>query len=120
LPVAKLLAGFLTADSAARAARVAIALDPAILQRFVGEYSLNPRAVLSVTLDGDRLMIRVGQQPAARLLASTPTTFFLEATLGLTIEFESDAIGNVTALSLVQAGARQRAEKTKSRKNTNH
>jgi hypothetical protein len=114
LPVARLLAGFLRADSAAKAARVAIELPPAALQRFVGEYSLNPRAVLSVTLDRDRLVIRAGQQPVARLLASSPTTFFLEDSLGLTIEFESDASGNVTALSLVQAGARQRAEKTRS------
>ena len=113
LPVAKVLAGFVRADSAARAERVVITVPPATLQHFVGEYTLNPRVVLTITLDGDRLMMHTGQQPAARLLAASPSTFFLEAAVGLTFEFESDASGTVTALTLVQGGARQRAVKTK-------
>jgi hypothetical protein len=113
LPVAKVLAGFMSADSAARAERVAITLPPAALQRLVGEYSLNPRTVLTIALDGDRLMMHTGQQAPVRLLAASATTFFLEAAVGLTFEFESDAVGAVTALTLVQGGARQRAVKTK-------
>ena len=113
LPVATLLAHFVTADSAARAARVAITLPQTALQRFAGEYSLNPRVVVAVTLDGDRLMMRVGQQPPTRLLAASPTTFFTEAVAGLTFEFETDSAGNVTALTLVQGSARQRAVRTK-------
>ena len=113
LPVAKLLSSFVSADSATRAARVAIALPVAALQRLVGEYSLNPRVVVAVTLDGDRLMMRAGQQPPTRLLAASPTTFFTEAVAGLTFEFETDATGSVTALTLVQGDARQRALKTK-------
>jgi hypothetical protein len=111
LPVAKLLAGFVSADSAARAARVAITLPPGVLQRLVGEYALNPRTVLTISLDGDRLMMHTGQQAPVRLLAASPTTFYLEAAVGLTFEFESDASGTVTALTLVQGGARPRAVK---------
>jgi hypothetical protein len=37
----------------------------------------------------------------------------VEAALGVTFEFETDATGNVTALTLVQSGVRQRAAKTK-------
>jgi hypothetical protein len=113
LPVAKLLAGFVSADSAARAARVAITLPPRVLQRLVGEYALNPRTVLTIALDGDRLMMHTGQQAPVRLLAASPTTFYLEAAVGLTFEFESDPSGTITALTLLQGGARQRAVKTK-------
>jgi hypothetical protein len=113
LPVPKLLAGFVSADSAARAARIAITLPPSVLQRFVGEYSLNPRTIITIALDGDRLVMHTGQQPPAPLLAASPTTFFLEAALGLTFEFEGDGSGAVTALTLVQGSARQRAVKTR-------
>lgn len=113
LDAAKLTAGFVAADAAAKAARVEIVLSPAVLQRFVGEYSVNPNVAVVVSLDGNKLMMRIGRQPAVQLLAASPTTFFLEATLGVTLEFETDAAGNVTALTLVQGGARQRAAKTK-------
>jgi uncharacterized protein DUF3471 len=113
LDAAKLTAGFVAADAAAKAARVEIVLSPAALQRFVGEYSVNPNVAVVVSLDGNKLMMRVGNQSAVQLLAASPTTFFLEATLGLTFEFDADAAGNVTALTLVQGGARQRAAKTK-------
>jgi hypothetical protein len=113
LAVGKLIAGFVTADSLARAARVAITLPASALQRFVGEYSLGPNAVAAVTLDGDKLLLRVANQPSSRLLPMAPATFFMEDALGLTFEFESDANGNVTALSVVQGVARQRAVKTK-------
>ena len=113
LAVAQLAAGFSAADSAAKAARVAIALPPAALQRFVGEYALNPNMVVAVTLDDDKLMLHIGTQPPTRLLAASPTTFFMESVLGLTLEFETDAAGQVTALTLVQSGARQRAPRMK-------
>jgi hypothetical protein len=113
LDVSKLVAGFVTADSAAKAARVAIVLSPAALQRFVGEYSPSPTVAIVLTLDGNKLMMRIGNQPAVQLLAASPTKFFLESTTAATFEFDTDAAGNVTALTLVQGSARQRAVKTK-------
>ena len=113
LAVAKLTAGFYAADSAARAARVAIDVPASALERLVGEYSFGPQLAMTVMLDGDKLMARVGNQPPTRLLASSPTKFFVEATLGVTFEFETDAAGNATALNLVSPGRRQRGVKTK-------
>lgn len=109
---AKLTTGFVAAEAAAKAARVEIALPPQALQRFVGEYTLNPNAVIAITLDGSRLVAHLGKQPSMQLLAASPTKFFIEATTALTFEFETDAAGNATALVLVQ-GVRQRAPKTK-------
>ena len=113
LDVAKLVAEFIRADSVARAARIAIDLPPAVLQRFVGEYSLTPAAVAVVELAGAGLTIRVGKQPPRQLLAASPTKFFLESTAAVTFEFEVDATGTVTGLTLVQGSVRQRAAKIK-------
>lgn len=112
LDVAKLVAGFIAADAAAEAARVEIALPPDALQRFVGEYALTPTVSLVITLDGNKLMGRVGTQPAFQLFAQSPTTFFLRAAPA-TVEFDTDAAGAVTGLTVVQGGARRRATKTK-------
>lgn len=114
LDLARLAKDFARGDSIARARRVAIALSPAALDRLVGEYSLNPQAVLVVSRDGNKLMMHVGQRPGAELLASSPTTFFLEATTAYTFEFDVGASGAATALTLVQSGGqRQRAPRTK-------
>jgi hypothetical protein len=110
---ARLTAGFVRADSVLRASRVAIALPRATLERYVGEYSLNPTTLITLALEADKLMVRTGGQPAVQLLPLSPTKFFVEANLGLSVEFETDPSGNVTAMTLVQSGARQRAPKTK-------
>jgi hypothetical protein len=111
--LARLGRGFIRADSIARASRVAVALPPAALDQFTGEYSLNPSATIVVSRVGDKLMMHVGLQPPTELLASSPTTFFMEASTAVTFEFETDASGAVTGLALVQNGSRQRAAKTK-------
>jgi hypothetical protein len=108
---ARLTAGFVRADSVAKASRVAITLPRAALERFVGEYALNPATIATLALDGDKLMLRVANQPPVQLLPSSPRKFFLEANLGLTIEFDTDATDNATAMILVQGDSRQRAPK---------
>jgi uncharacterized protein DUF3471 len=113
LPVATMLARFNAAsDSAPK--RVEIALPRATLERFVGEYvTENPTASVAITIDENKLMWQVGSQPPRRLLASSPTTFFFESVLGVTVEFETDTAGNVTALTQVTGSLRRRARKTK-------
>jgi Domain of unknown function (DUF3471) len=110
LNVAKVSAGFVAAEAAAAAARVEITLPPAALQRFVGEYVLTPTASAFVTLEATHLMVRVGNQPAIQLFAQSPTTFFVKVAPA-TMEFDTDASGNVSAVTFVQGGARQRAVK---------
>jgi hypothetical protein len=110
LNVAKVAAGFVAAEATAAAARVEITLPLAALQRFVGEYALTPTANLAVTLQGSALMARAGNQPALQLFAQSPTTFFLKAA-PITVEFDTDAAGNVTGLTLVQGSVRQQAVK---------
>ena len=102
LDVAKIAAGWNAADSAIRAARVAIALPPDELQRFVGEYSLNGTATVAVTLEGGALMLHIGAQPAIHLFAQSRTSFFMETSTAVTFEFDMDAAGAVAWLTLVQ------------------
>ena len=111
---ARLAAGWNAADAAIRAARVEVTLSPEALQRFVGEYTLNPSVTITVTLQGRALMLRVGAQPPIRLFAQSPTTFFVEATTQATFEFDTDAAGNVSGLSLIQGSSRQRAVRKRS------
>jgi hypothetical protein len=111
LDVARLAAGWNAADAAIRAARVEVALSPEQLQRFVGEYSLNATATVSITLEGSALMLRVGTQAPIRLFAQSPTTFFMKATTATTFEFDADAAGKVAGLTLVQGETRLRAVK---------
>ena len=82
------------------------------LQRFVGEYTLTPDFVMTVTRDGGKLSLQATAQPAFVLTPESATTFSIKV-VDAVIEFETDPTGKVTALVLVQNGARQRAPKTK-------
>ncbi|MFI5227435.1 MAG: DUF3471 domain-containing protein [Gemmatimonadales bacterium] len=113
LDAARLAAGFDAADAAAKAARVEIPLSPAMLQRLIGEYSLNPTATFAVTFDGVKLMLQAGKQLPIQLFAESPTRFFIKATTAVTLEFDLDDAGNAAGLTLVQGGVRQRAVKMK-------
>jgi CubicO group peptidase (beta-lactamase class C family) len=87
-----------------------IVLPAGALERFVGKYPLAPAFVIAITRDGDKLFLQATGQPAFQLFAEAPTKFFLKE-VDAQIEFETDATGSVTALVLVQNGARQRAPK---------
>jgi hypothetical protein len=114
-----LIAAFRAADApraaaaaAALAARVEVPMVLAQKQRFVGEYALNPSVALSVTLDGEKLMIQLGGQPALQLFPQSPTSFFLKVPGDQQIEFEFDSSGAAAALTLIAGERRQRAVKT--------
>jgi CubicO group peptidase (beta-lactamase class C family) len=92
----------------ATARHTEIALPAGALQRFVGKYPLAPTFVIAITRDGDKLLLQATGQPAFQLFAEAATKFFLKD-VDAQIEFETDTTGNVTALVLVQNGARQRA-----------
>jgi len=56
----------------------AIAVEPKVLDAYVGVYELNADLVFTVTRDGSKLMMRQGDAPTlVELLAKSPTTFFV-------------------------------------------
>ncbi|MBC7895126.1 MAG: serine hydrolase [Cytophagaceae bacterium] len=94
----------------APAVRKEIALSADALQRFVGEYPLAPNFVITITRTGDKLFAQATGQPQFALFAEAEAKFFFKV-VDAQLEFETDATGNVTAVVLVQNGARQRAPK---------
>ena len=82
------------------------------LQRFVGEYQMAPNAVIAIAREGNKLFLQPPGQRRLQLFAESATVFSLRV-VEATAEFETDASGEVTALTLVQNGRRQRGPKTK-------
>ena len=93
-------------------ARTAIEIDPAALKAFEGEYELAPGFVLTVTLEGGRLMTQATGQGKVEIFASSPTEFFLKV-VDAQITFVKDATGVVTHLVLHQGGRDVPGKKTK-------
>ena len=78
-------------------------VDRAIYKNYIGRYELAPGAILTVTLDGDRLMTQLtGQQPV-EIFPETEREFFLKV-VDAQVTFESDGKGPATALTLRQNG----------------
>lgn len=122
IDVRALTDGFVTAFAprrvalaAAAAARVEIALTAAQLERFVGDYRVGA-VTATIALDGDHLALALQQgqqqQPPLRLLASSPTEFFVRKP-DLVVTFETDANGGVTSLTIGVGDTRQRLPKVK-------
>ncbi len=90
--------------------RKEIALDPKILESYVGEYQLAPTFTIKITHDGARLFAQATGQPAFELFAEKEGEFFLKV-VDAQITFTKDASGAVTSLILHQNGANQNAKK---------
>ena len=84
-------------------ARTAIEVDPAALKAFEGEYELAPGFILTVTVEGDRIMTQATGQQKVEIFPSSPTEFFLKV-VDAQITFVKDASGAVTQLVLHQGG----------------
>jgi hypothetical protein len=90
--------------------RKEIALDPKMLQSYVGEYELVPGFTIKITLDGAKLFAQATGQPAFELFAEKEGEFFLKV-VDAQISFSKDASGAVTGLILHQNGANQNGRK---------
>ncbi len=96
--------------AAAPKQRTAIAVSPALLDRYAGRYQLAPGFILNVTRDGDRLYVQATGQPKFELLAETERDFFLKA-VDAQITFVTDMAGRVTKAILHQGGMDQDAQR---------
>jgi CubicO group peptidase (beta-lactamase class C family) len=72
------------------AAHKEVAVDPKILDRYVGRYGDPPNLVLKVTREGDHLSIQENDEPKQELSAESETTFFSKnSSDSLTFEFDN-------------------------------
>ncbi|MGD2153902.1 MAG: serine hydrolase [Gemmatimonadales bacterium] len=109
------------AEQAERAVRVADApqprqpteLDPSIYDDYVGVYELEPGFDLTVTRDGDRLIVQATGQSPVEILPESETEFFVEE-IDAQITFVRSPSGSVDRLILHQGGRDIPAERKSS------
>jgi CubicO group peptidase (beta-lactamase class C family) len=89
-----------------------VALDPARLDEFVGDYAVTPLFYIRVARDGDHLTAQATLQPALRIYAQSDSTFFYKS-VQATLTFERDAAGKVTSLALEQDGTKRKGPRIK-------
>lgn len=65
-------------DAAAVKERKEIAVDPALLDRYVGRYQLAPNFIIAITLEGDQLFLQATGQPKFPMFAEGARDFFLK------------------------------------------
>lgn len=89
-----------------------IKLDAATLAAYVGEYELAPNFVMTVSLEGDKLMVKATGQSALEVFAETTTRFFPKE-VDAKLEFFKDDTGKITHLILYQGGRETKGNKIK-------
>jgi RNA polymerase sigma factor (sigma-70 family) len=84
--------------------RKEVAVDPRLLDRYVGRYELNPNLIVTITREGDRLFVQAtGGLLKSELFAESERDYFLKIT-DAQITFEIDAAGPANQLTLHQSG----------------
>ena len=84
-------------------ARAAIALPPAVGDRYVGRYELAPGFVFTVTREENRYFAQLTGQGRAEIFPETEADFFYKI-VDAQITFVTDGAGKVTSLILHQNG----------------
>ena len=74
-----------------------------MFDRYVGQYTVAPTFILTVTRDGDRLFVQATGQPRFELFAEGEKDYFLKV-VDAQVTFEISGQGNATGLVLHQNG----------------
>ena len=90
--------------------RTEIAVDPQVLEKYVGRYQLAPAAIITMTREGGRLFTQLTGQPKFEIFAESDKDFFLKV-VDAQLTFETDATGKAAAVVLHQNGIDQRAKR---------
>lgn len=81
--------------------RKAIAVGETVLRQYVGNYQLEPKRTLTITLESGKLFLQVTGQSKYELFAENETNFFLKV-VDAQITFHKDANGNITQVVVHQ------------------
>lgn len=93
--------------SEAQASSVA-AVDPAVYDAYLGYYRFDEHAVLTVSRQSHRLLLRLTGQPQLEIFPSSPTQYFAKIA-NMRVTFVTDAQGRATALTLLENGVNHTA-----------
>ena len=89
---------------------IEIAVNPKLLDRYVGKYQLAPNFVLTITREGDRLFLQATGQPKFELFAEGERDYFLKV-VDAQVTFVPDDEGRVTIVILHQNGVDRQANR---------
>jgi CubicO group peptidase (beta-lactamase class C family) len=92
--------------------RKEIALDPNVLEQYIGEYQIGTNMIVAITLENGKLMGQLGGQSKFSLLAESETDFFSKD-VNAQILFIKGPDGKVTGFTLKQGGGSTPARKVK-------
>ena len=89
------LADQMEMEEPAAASPEPVAVDPAVLDDYVGTYQLGPGWLVTITRQGNGLMTQATGESKYEMTPTSETRFFVEA-YGAAIDFKRDASGAVT------------------------
>jgi CubicO group peptidase (beta-lactamase class C family) len=89
--------------TAAPRVRNEIAVDPKVLEMYVGRYELAPGFILAVTREEEHLYLQATGQPKNQMFAESPHEFFLKV-VDAQVTFKTGESGRATDLVLHQHG----------------
>lgn len=92
------------------AGRREITVDPKIFDSYVGQYELMPEFIITVTREGDKLMVQATGQPKFEVFPESESKYFLKV-VDAQIVFVKNDKGVVDKLVLHQNGGEQPAKK---------
>jgi hypothetical protein len=95
---------------AERAPHAEVAINPQLLDGYVGAYQLTPRLVFTITRDGNKLFARLTGQQTYEVHPYSDRDFFYTI-VAAQISFVAGADGNASAVILHQSGQDRTAER---------
>ncbi|HEX5471819.1 MAG TPA: serine hydrolase [Lacipirellulaceae bacterium] len=87
-------------------------VKPEVLKKYEGVYAISPQFALTVTLDGDKLMVQGTGQQALPVVAESETKFYCKV-IDAYLFFVADKNGKVNYVVLHQNGVNQTATRQK-------
>jgi ketosteroid isomerase-like protein len=88
------------------AERIATKVDPRIYDSYAGQYEITPALIVTITREGDKLMMQATGQSKYELLPENETTFFVKGQRNQMI-FSKDEKGQVTHLIARQSDGQE-------------
>ena len=85
-------------------------VDPKLFEKYTGSYQLTPNRVLNITSENNRLFAQAVGQNRFELFAEGEREYFARVA-DIQIVFELDARGRAASLTLIQGGARLKANR---------
>ena len=88
-------------------------VDPKIFDGYVGQYQPDPSAIVSITREGDKLMMQQGEGEKRELSPESETNFFINGAPRSTYSFVKDASGQAYLVITLEGREVWRAKKIK-------